>query len=79
MEATDPSSASANPASPVQTPSYLDRPEGRVAYEVAGDPFNTLPWYRTTGTGNPACSARYWDASLRSDGGISGPPYYSIR
>ena len=34
--------------------------------------------YGTTGTGKPACSARYWDASLRSDGGISGPPY-SIR
>jgi hypothetical protein len=37
MEATDPSSATTNPVSPVQTPSYLDRSEGRVAYEVAGD------------------------------------------
>ena len=32
----------------------------------------------TTGTGKPAFSARYWDASLRSDGGISRP-LYSIR
>lgn len=37
MEATDPSSATTNPVSPVQAPSYLDRSEGRVAYEVAGD------------------------------------------
>src|SRR5664279_1514793 len=27
-----------------------------------------LPINGTTGTGKPACSARYWDASLRSDG-----------
>src|ERR1700689_1414183 len=37
MEATDPSSATANPVSPGQTPSYLDRPQGRVAYDVAGN------------------------------------------
>ena len=36
------------------------------------------PCNGTSGTGKPACSARYWDASLRSDGGISGP-LYSIR
>ena len=37
MEAIDPSTTTSNPASPAQTICYLDRPEGRVAYEVSGN------------------------------------------
>jgi hypothetical protein len=33
------------------------------------------PCNNTTGTGKPACSARYWDASLRSDWWNLGPLY----
>jgi pimeloyl-ACP methyl ester carboxylesterase len=37
MEAIDPSTTTTNPASPAQTICHLDRPEGRVAYEVSGN------------------------------------------
>lgn len=37
MEAIDPSTTTTNPASLAQTICYLDRPEGRVAYEVSGN------------------------------------------
>jgi len=37
METTDPSTTTTKPASPAQTTCHLDRPEGRVAYEVSGN------------------------------------------
>src|ERR1700689_5114886 len=65
MEATDPSSATANPVSPGQTPSYLDRPEGRVAYDVAGDgPLVVL----VPGMGDLRTAYRFLAPALREAG-----------
>jgi pimeloyl-ACP methyl ester carboxylesterase len=65
MEATDPSTATTNLAAPAQTLRYLDRPEGRVAYEVSGNgPLVVL----VPGMGDLRTAYRFLAPALRNAG-----------